>query len=60
MAVHSISREDMLNELSSDQNKGLTLDKVKEHRTIYGPNRLKEKNPYHSRYSILCRGMHRG
>lgn len=43
MIFHSESKENVLNELSSDFSKGLTANQVTELFTKYGPNKLKEK-----------------
>ncbi len=43
MSFYSQSREDVLNTLSSNQEKGLSNDKVKALQEKYGPNKLSEK-----------------
>ncbi len=43
MTPHNLKREDVLNELSSDSEKGLTAAKAEELLRKYGPNKLNEK-----------------
>ena len=43
MASHNQSKEDILQALSTDMQKGLTSDLVSERQKQYGPNKLKEK-----------------
>ncbi len=43
MTPHSISRDELLTTLGTDQNLGLTSEKVAEYRSKYGENKLEEK-----------------
>ena len=43
MIPHSLSKEELLNHLSSDEKLGLKADTVKDLQSKYGPNKLTEK-----------------
>ena len=43
MTFHSVQQEEVLKELASDLNRGLSADQVAEKRAQYGENRLREK-----------------